>query len=49
VVPQQAAEELMAANNFNRDNLNVFLEAGSTESVLAIVEAGREFPLFPAG
>jgi DNA-binding transcriptional LysR family regulator len=37
---RRAAEELMAANNFNRDNLNVFLEAGSTESVLAMVEAG---------
>lgn len=37
---RKAVEELMVANNFNRDNLNVFLEAGSTESVLAMVEAG---------
>jgi DNA-binding transcriptional LysR family regulator len=37
---RKAVEELMDANNFNRDSLNVFLEAGSTESVLAMVEAG---------
>jgi len=37
---RKAVEELMIANNFNRDNLNVFMEAGSTESVLAMVEAG---------
>jgi DNA-binding transcriptional LysR family regulator len=37
---RKAVEEMMNANNFDRDHLNIYLEAGSTESVLAMVEAG---------
>ena len=37
---RRAVEELLAAHNLSRDDLNVYMEAGSTESVLAMVEAG---------
>jgi DNA-binding transcriptional LysR family regulator len=37
---RRAVEELMAAHNVHREDLNIYMEAGSTESVLAMVEAG---------
>jgi DNA-binding transcriptional LysR family regulator len=37
---RRAAEELLLSNGIKKDNLNVFLEAGSTEAVLAAVETG---------
>ncbi|NLV21392.1 MAG: LysR family transcriptional regulator [Syntrophomonadaceae bacterium] len=42
---RKAVEELMTAHNLNRDNLNIYMEAGSTESVLAMVEAGMGISL----
>lgn len=37
---RKAVEDLMAAYNVNREELNIYMEAGSTETVLAMVEAG---------
>lgn len=37
---RKAAEELLLANGIRKDALNIYLEAGSTEAVLAAVEAG---------
>lgn len=37
---RKAVEELMTANHLNKDDIEVYMEAGSTESVLAMVEAG---------
>lgn len=37
---RSAIEELLVANNFKEEDLNVFIEAGSTETVLASVESG---------
>lgn len=37
---RKAMEDLMAAYNVNKEDLNIYMEAGSTETVLAMVEAG---------
>ncbi len=37
---RKAIEELMGAYNINPNELNVYMEAGSTETVLAMVESG---------
>ena len=37
---RKALEELLVAHNVNREDLNIGMEAGSTEAVLAMVEAG---------
>lgn len=37
---RKAAEDLMLSNGIKNDALNIYLEAGSTEAVLAAVEAG---------
>ncbi|HNX27838.1 MAG TPA: selenium metabolism-associated LysR family transcriptional regulator [Syntrophomonadaceae bacterium] len=37
---RKAAEELLLSNGIRNDALNIYLEAGSTEAVLAAVEAG---------
>ncbi len=37
---RKAAEELLLSNGVRNDALNIYLEAGSTEAVLAAVEAG---------
>jgi DNA-binding transcriptional LysR family regulator len=37
---RKAVEEMITACNINKDNIDVYMEAGSTESVLAMVEAG---------
>lgn len=37
---RKAVEELLAAYDLNRESLDVCMEAGSTEAVLAMVEAG---------
>lgn len=42
---RRAVEELITASKLNRDNLNIYMEAGSTEAVLAMVEAGMGISL----
>ncbi len=37
---RKAVEEMITARQLNKDNIDVYMEAGSTESVLAMVEAG---------
>lgn len=37
---RKAMEDLLTAYNINREDLNICMEAGSTEAVLAMVEAG---------
>lgn len=37
---RKAMEDLLAANGIKKEDLNVYIEAGSTEAVLASVEAG---------
>ncbi len=37
---RRAVEELLNAHDINRDDLNLYMEAGSTEAVLALVESG---------
>lgn len=37
---RKAMEDLMAIYNVNREKLNIYMETGSTEAVLAMVEAG---------
>ena len=37
---RKALESLMAVNDIRREDLNVYMEAGSTEAVLAMVESG---------
>ncbi|CFX22666.1 Transcription regulator HTH, LysR [Syntrophomonas zehnderi OL-4] len=37
---RKAMEDLMAIYNVNREELNIYMETGSTEAVLAMVEAG---------
>ena len=37
---RKAVEDLMEAHDVNREDLNIYMEAGSTEAVLAMVEAG---------
>jgi DNA polymerase III alpha subunit len=37
---RKAVEELLNAHGINKEELNIYMEAGSTEAVLAMVEAG---------
>ncbi len=37
---RRAVEELLVAHEIKRDELNIYMEAGSTEAVLAMVESG---------
>ena len=37
---RRAVEELMLTHDIRKDDLNIFMEAGSTEAVLAMVESG---------
>lgn len=37
---RKAVEDLMATHDIDREALNIYMEAGSTEAVLAMVEAG---------
>lgn len=37
---RKATEDLLAAHNVRREDINVYMEAGSTEAVLASVESG---------
>jgi DNA-binding transcriptional LysR family regulator len=37
---RRAVEELLMAHEIKRDDLNIYMEAGSTEAVLAMVESG---------
>jgi DNA-binding transcriptional LysR family regulator len=37
---QRAVEELLAAHAIKKDDMNIYIEAGSTEAVLAAVESG---------
>ena len=41
---QEDSEELIASSGLKMDDINIYMEVGSTEAVLATVEAGMEYP-----
>jgi DNA-binding transcriptional LysR family regulator len=46
---RKASEELLLAHGIKKEEINVYMEAGSTEAVLALVEAGMGIAIVSNG